>query len=729
MQRIIIVAGRNVRTKQLRKYFKSRAKDKSEANKLKRPQMHEFWSVPVLTRLNDAHPEKASLKRIQRLLAMVGGAADVRKQREAEESLEVSKALENLNIAIEACTKGDAGTLSTLLVNKSVTSDAVTQKSQSLLYIAAYNGHPACVQALLDNKAKVDVGDHTVGCSPLAGAVIGSNARIGNVWKGVSERYRFVIRYLIDAGANPNYKCTRTIIRPREMVSASEHDEMENHRRPMGKLAIIGSGSTPLHIATACALLPGTRYYGCPEIILLLRRHGADYHITNGDDTTALSLVSDPSTPKAVKAALEIDTIDDKDVSLINDLRQACAMGETAKFAKVMSMAQKQSSKAFRCILNGVGGLETGFAPREMPPLQAWEIAAATPLALACAKGHVKIARALIEAGCDVNCGRPGPTNPMVCAGQSLGKHGDPKNPSFTEIITRLIKAGARDNIRSAETGQSALHVIASRGIKPLYQLLVKDGKADELAKDFRGHVPKFLLAEATGEGAQRDNLHDIDVKDIPDMRHNAKDREAVPKLNFAKTDVGEDVIEVILSQKLKLDLIVPPRISGVDEVVGTRDLIMSDPRNLDKIDKLRIEAVQKTKNSDDAEALVTNAIDTALMKKMPVLKDDRDAAFMKAKVKNNDGKPVLVKMRALTPTEAPEIALERAQIIVERLNLPSNAASKLAKALTSYSKKKEKSQKVCISIFLSITTFLMYLGLPFRLKCSQYESIMLGMK
>ena len=88
MQRIIIVAGRNVRTKQLRKYFKSRAKDKSEANKLKRPQMHEFWSVPVLTRLNDAHPEKASLKRIQRLLAMVGGAADVRKQREAEESLD-----------------------------------------------------------------------------------------------------------------------------------------------------------------------------------------------------------------------------------------------------------------------------------------------------------------------------------------------------------------------------------------------------------------------------------------------------------------------------------------------------------------------------------------------------------------------------------------------------------------------------------------------------------------
>jgi ankyrin repeat protein len=695
LQRIIKISGRNVRTKQLRKYFKQRAKDKSEANKLKRPQMDKFWAVPALTRLNDVHPEKASLKRIQRLLAMVGGAADVRKQREEEESLEVSKALESLNIAIEACTKGDASTLSTLLVNKSVTSDAVTQKSQSLLFIAAYNGHPKCVQTLLENKAPVDAGDHTVGISPLAGAVIGSNTRSGNVWKVVSERYRFVIRYLLDKGADPNYKCNRTIIRPREMISAAEHDEIENHRRPMGKLSIIGAGSTPLHIATACALLPGTRYFGCPEIILILRRHGGDASILNSENETSASLATDPSVPKAIKAALEVPTIDDKDVALINDLRQACAMGETAKFAKVISMAQKQSSKAFRCIINGVGGLESGFASSEMPPLQTWEVAAATPLALACAKGHGKIARALIEAGCDVNCGRPGPANPMVCAAQSLGKHGDPKNPKFTEIITRLIKAGAKDHTRSAETGQSALHIVASRGIKPLYQLLVKDAKSDELAKDFRGHVPKFLLAEATGEGVARDELHNIDVKDIPDMRANAKAREAVPKLNFAKTDVGEAVIEVILSQKLKLDLIVPPRISGVDEVVGTRDLILGDPRNLDKIDKLRIEAVQKTKNSDDAETLVTNAIDTAIIKKLPALKDDREDAFMKAKVKNNDGKPVLVKMRALNSTEKPEVALERAQIIVERLNLPANAASKLAKALVSYSKKKEKSQKV----------------------------------
>ena len=56
---------------------------------------------------------------------------------------------------------------------------------------------------------------------------------------------------------------------------------------------------------------------------------------------------------------------------------------------------------------------------------------------------------------------------------------------------------------------------------------------------------------------------------------------------------------------------------------------------------------MQKTKNSDDAEKLVVTAIDTATLKKIPSLKDDQGA--FEAKVKNNDGKPVLVKMRSLT--------------------------------------------------------------------------------
>ena len=68
----------------------------------------------------------------------------------------------------------------------------------------------------------------------------------------------------------------------------------------------------------------------------------------------------------------------------------------------------------------------------------------------------------------------------------------------------------------------------------------------------------------------------------------------------------------------------------------------------------------------------------------------------MKAKVKNNDGRPVLVKIRQLEDNDSGmESALERANIVVERLNLPSTAAAKLAKALLTYSQKKGKAQKV----------------------------------
>ena len=83
----------------------------------------------------------------------------------------------------------------------------------------------------------------------------------------------------------------------------------------------------------------------------------------------------------------------------MNDLRQACAMGETAKFIKLLVWSEAEL-ESIRCIVNGVVAGKWGRSKRNAATA-AWEIAAATPLALH-AKGHVKIARALIEAGCDI---------------------------------------------------------------------------------------------------------------------------------------------------------------------------------------------------------------------------------------------------------------------------------------------------------------------------------------
>ena len=715
LQNMITTSGRNVTTRSLRKLCRARAKDKGESNKPFRPKLGGFYDVPLLTRLHDAQPESTSVKRIQRLLAMVGGAEDLRRARDEEESNNIRKALEYLEQATVTCVRGDHMTLSTLLVEKHIAADAITSKSQSLLYVAAYNGHPKCVQTLLEHKAPIDVGDNTVGLSPLHGTIIGANSRLDHGLKDVSERYRFCLRYLLDAGADPNYPATRTIIRPREMIGADEYDKLRKDRTAtIGKLAVCPPQSTPLHLATACAMLHGTRYYGSPELVLLLRRHGADVGKMNAESETPAGLVAQPSCPLAIKHALEVPKITDQDVDCINTIRQAAGIGAESKFAKAMSKAQKCGTRNYRVIINGTGGLEGGEAAKELPVLGKWEVAGATALSLACAKGHIKIVRALLDAGADPECGRPGPFTPLMTACRSLGSRGDPKNPPIIDLIKRLVKAGANANCRSAETGGTALHFVAMKGLEELYDHLVQKAKGNGTVADFRGHTPKSLLGEATGKATTGLG----DVGKVPDMHQDTgKQGPSSSKKKVKKPAGPRETIDVTLSGKLIVQLTVPPRIKNFDQLVETRDLVMDCADNVEQLDKLSFEAVSLSKTgAQGAKDLVQDAVDKALTNKYKTIRDNRNVSFLKAKVKNNDGKPVLVKLRILeNADDGPEEAFTRANIVVERLNLPTSAAAKLAKALVSYSAKKGKTDKVS---FAACSTF------PPRHKLTSYHEI-----
>ena len=694
LKRVMQLAGRNVTTKALRKLYRARVKDKSEANVDLRPRLDSFFDVPVLTRLHDAQPESTSVKRIQRLLAMVGGASEVRRQREDEEAGQAQKALECLANAIEACVSGDDLTLSSLLMDKQVPSDALSKKSQSLLYIAAFNGRPKCVQALLEYKAPVEVGDHTVGLTPLHGALLGSNSRLHHGVKNVSERYRFVVKYLLDAGADPNHPCVRTVIRPREMISADEYDKLEkDHSATLGKLSLCGPLSTPMHVSVACASLRGTRYYGSPALILLMRRYGGDSNKPNGDQETSASLAIENKAPLAVKYALESPIVEDKEVNFINTLREACAIGSESTFAKVLGQAKKLDTRNFRVVVNGIGGLEGGTASKEMPQLAEWEVTGASPLSLACEKGATKLVRALLDAGADVDCGRPGPFTPLMSACRTLGRAGDPKNPPIIDLIKRLVKAGAKGDARSAETGETALHFVAKQGIEVLYDHLVKQSGAKGSTPDLRGHTPRSLLSEATGKAGVDINAADFDVPDFSEDTGKKVEKKSIVE----EPSSPMDKISVHVSEKVSLDLVVPHRIPKFDELVETCDLVLDHPENIANLDKLSIEAVKLSKTgAAGAKELVEEAIAKSLIEKYKSIVDNRGASFMKAKVKNNDGRPVLVKIRQLEDNDSGmESALERANIVVERLNLPSTAAAKLAKALLTYSQKKGKAQKV----------------------------------
>ena len=129
--------------------------------------------------------------------------------------------------------------------------------------------------------------------------------------------------------------------------------------------------------------------------------------------------------------------------------------------------------------------------------------------------------------------------------------------------------------------------------------------------------------------------------------------------------------------------------IEGVDEVVGTRNLVMGVRENAKKLSRV-VKAIIATRNMDAkaAKKVCADAVDAALMKKMPKLRDDRKLPILKARVKNNEGDNIVVKIRALIPGDSPSLANKLAKVTCERNGLPEKAIPKLVKALL-YSAKK----------------------------------------
>ena len=117
---------------------------------------------------------------------------------------------------------------------------------------------------------------------------------------------------------------------------------------------------------------------------------------------------------------------------------------------------------------------------------------------------------------------------------------------------------------------------------------------------------------------------------------------------------------------------------------------------------------IHKT-NEKNAKQEVQDAVDIALLKKIPTLKDDRTVPLLKARVKNSNGDPVVVKIRALMPGDDPGLATKLAEVTAKRRGLPDKAVSKLTKHLLAFSTKKTNySAKVCI--FFKHSFFLFFL-------------------
>ena len=165
-----------------------------------------------------------------------------------------------------------------------------TNDGETFLYIAARNSHLKCVQLLLDAGADPNLGVVSTGLTPLMGCVIGANTVNEEEMRKNPDETQACIVALVRAGANVNYQTTRTVLRPREMISAEKKeseilrvrgvaagvasvDESVDSKEKDDRediLTLAPRGSTALHIAVVCATLKGTRYYAHPLLVMTL---------------------------------------------------------------------------------------------------------------------------------------------------------------------------------------------------------------------------------------------------------------------------------------------------------------------------------------------------------------------------------------------------------------------------------------------------------------------------
>ena len=221
---------------------------------------------------------------------------------------------------------------------------------------------------------------------------------------------------------------------------------------------------------------------------------------------------------------------------------------------------------------------------------------------------------------------------------------------------------------------------------------------------DWYGNVPENLLALALNKPLPI-RIPNADGKPLvavgehlDDFVEDVKEPEEDPDKNDLKLVIG-DVAEADRLGHLYIPL--NERVDEVDQLVGTRTLVLAHKENNAKLAGL-VRAIMETHQTTEKKAKqeAQDSVDIALMKKMPKLKDDRSIPILKARVKNSDGDPVIVKIRALMPGDNPDLAQKMATVTAQRNGLPEKAIPKLTKHLLAFSTKKTNySAKVGVSV------------------------------
>ena len=744
LKRAMVLLPGRIHTRNLRESFAKRTKQYPEDATL-----DEYWeSEPPLKRLTKKVTQEVDLERIEKLLSITGGANELRRHADLEarkNDIETKRDTKEMAIC---CRRGLVSKAQELLDDINIEVNDTTDDGRTFLYIAAEHSHLNLVQLLLKNDANPNLGEENTGVTPIMAAIIGANSVEEGMKRKRPDETAAVILALVNAGANINLKAKRTLLRPVNMINDKERERQIGHgvsikekdkEEQKGKdekkegddLTLVPRGSTALHLAVACACLKGTRYYTHPQLVMILLTCGSDTSIINVQENTAKGIFENANLNEKIsgglKSALWLTSnklgIEKGLLRTAATLRAGVRTGNVSAVKRVLKSVDGDSA-SLKFIIHSIGGLQkmnvllekskkVNFHKEERQEVEykegeiaEWESDCATPLALASRQGYKDVVAALLEAGATSNVGLPGPITPLMQSftgsnSKLKGKIEGAGHEACLVTSKYLFENGADVLIRSCDTGETSFHRCAASGLDNEYENLKVSIPKDENGKilynytsspDWSGNIPDNLIAEANGRPPP--------IK-VPDGEALIKKGE---HLDDFVEDVEEDDVEDPNRDQLTLiiddvpevehmgDLYIPlsERVKDVDQLVGMRNLLLEHVENNKKLAGL-VRSIMKRHecNEKKAKVEVQDSVDVALLLKMKYLKDDRNVPRLKARVKNKDGDPVVVKIRALMPGDDPKLAAKLATVTAKRKGLPKKAIAKLTKHVLAFSTKK----------------------------------------
>ncbi|KAJ1170448.1 hypothetical protein NDU88_002325 [Pleurodeles waltl] len=446
----------------------------------------------------------------------------------------------DMNSVFEAIAKGDISDLEALLQGCDV--NAVNAFNETLLHVAAANGHVAAIELLIRKGAKVDAKDKN-GRTPLHRA-----AEMGHA---------DAVRVLLQAGANL-YALDKEGQSPLHLAAQNQHvDIMKMMLQEEGRL--YKNGHHFLHMA---ALKDES------SLVNLLLQNGATVDEKDDKKKTALAYAVSQGFEKTVKVLMEAGASIDSDL-----IELAFNSNNQSIFALLLQYSRGLSpdtlvSALFKAVQMNLHGIVAALADKGTN-VNAKNDIQYTPLLLAAELGKTESASVLIEKGCDLDARTPNSNTVLHLAVQAgnvllvkmllqkkidanIGGLGD-QTPlhvaafhNKAELVDVLVSAGSKIECVTKELF-TPLHIASQRGSVDAARRLLHH-KAKVNAKDKHSQTPLHFAAKV-GDPAMLELL--LSFKADP----NAADKEKKTPLHLAAAGGHREAVLAMLSQRVRVSV------------------------------------------------------------------------------------------------------------------------------------------------------------------------------